>query len=393
MIIPRANGRLANVPLFLWLCVILPSRVVAQSEQWSVVRDSATAIYSQGHLGGGGIRGVAMTADSTLSVLVYPPGILKLFDQDGAHKVDVVRRSNGERFFKAPIALGILGDTLWVSDAGLGLTHLFSSDGRILGTLTISHVPSDSNYAKTAPLALLADGTVLFALSTPSEYLATARVTWIPLIRGSRLGSALDTLAWLDVRHRSLRLRGKPHARLSYSRQPLSDESLLAVSSAGTLIVTVDRLSVPTIDSASFRVTKISTRGDTIFSKLVSYRPQPISPMLVDSLIREISARSVVGATPLFYSLEMAERAVRQALYVPRYDVGVHNVVVGNDGSVWLKRGPNKWTVLGASGEVLADADLPANFELLLANGRVLWGVISDSTGVPGLVRYAVSTK
>lgn len=134
----------------------------------------------------------------------------------------------------------------------------------------------------------------------------------------------------------------------------------------------------------------MKSTGETIFEREYSYAPEPVSSVVIDSIVT-----SYANSVPIVSSLREGVEEVRRGLYAPSYYTPVTDAFVGLDGSIWLQR-ENKldsdsirWTVLGmGGGDPLATVSVPRNVRLMQANTSTVWGVFEDHFEIPYIVRY-----
>ena len=139
----------------------------------------------------------------------------------------------------------------------------------------------------------------------------------------------------------------------------------------------------------------MSFSGDTLFSRAFEYQPAAVVSTQVDSLIDAFAEH--VGRSS-FASAPTAARAAqwaRASLYTPPYHPPVSELVIGRDGSAWLREPVAgevtvNWMVLAPNGEPLGVAALPSQFTLLLADRGTAYGMEQDELDVPYIVRYRV---
>ena len=94
-------------------------------------------------------------------------------------------------------------------------------------------------------------------------------------------------------------------------------------------------------------------------------------------------------------SLAKLEADLREATYAPDYLPAIKEMVVAEDGSIWLQRfSPTEegsvWWVLGEDGEPLATAVTPEGLRVLLITADAVWGVETDEYDVNYIVRYEI---
>jgi hypothetical protein len=89
------------------------------------------------------------------------------------------------------------------------------------------------------------------------------------------------------------------------------------------------------------------------------------------------------------------EKALRDAVELPPFQTPIAQAVVGDDGSVWLRReddgGPVfRWLVLDARGNPVGRFELPRSVTIRWAHMGLFYGSAVDDMGIPWLVRYRV---
>lgn len=90
-----------------------------------------------------------------------------------------------------------------------------------------------------------------------------------------------------------------------------------------------------------------------------------------------------------------AEELARESLYLPAYHPPVSQLLLGRDGSMWLKREGHSadsvdWLVLSPQGEVVGTVTTPLTLSIQAAEMERVWGMETDELDVPYLVRYAI---
>jgi len=140
-------------------------------------------------------------------------------------------------------------------------------------------------------------------------------------------------------------------------------------------------------DSATFRVTYIGEKGDTVFSRLYPYTPMKISQQSRDSLRERVQGR--IGAR--------SEEEVRNVVAekIPAYYAPVQAVVIGRDRTIWLllyRTGEeNPWLVVDAAGEQIGTVMLSKDYFLDAADRQRAWGFDRKIGQPPVLVRYRIT--
>jgi hypothetical protein len=135
--------------------------------------------------------------------------------------------------------------------------------------------------------------------------------------------------------------------------------------------------------------------GRVTLSRNYSYRPLPLSSAAVeralDEHVRGLGQTRI--RTPQAAALR---RQLRERLYRPRFLPPVTALVLGRDGTIWLRReelGRSMawWHVLDARGRIIGRAWVPASLDVRYADRTQLWAVELDENDVPTLVRFRIA--
>lgn len=372
---------------------LLSSQADAQAERWTLVPEIRIGSLDDPDQSLTRVSGVATSPSGNVFVTQPQDRLIRVFDSDGRATRVIGRAGEGPGEFSDLIShIGFLEDTLWVSDGRLQRVSFFDKAGKFLRSEPTRSPAIDGIYSPTAPMRMLADGTGLVYPSYSGRLVRTGRITRRPLLRISRPGTVLDTLLWLPAGGDQISIvMGE---MVHYTSQPFSDEPLLAISPSGERIVVVERRAAEDRTSGYFQVTQMSAGGDTIMSRRYRYTPRPMPKPYVDSVVE--AKAEVLARGPSFRTASEAERELRKILYLPAMRVPITDVLVANDGSVWLKREDRPgdtqvWNVLGSTGEVRAAVAAPTGLSLRLVDGGNIWGVERDELDIPYLVRYRVS--
>lgn len=310
---------------------------------------------------------------------------IRVFSASGRRLRKIGRRGGGPGEFEALTSMGWRGDTLFVSDERQRRITLFSAAGRVAGTRRVEATLPGPPPAPVAPVALLANGTTLGLLAPSPTALATGAIPRLPLVRVD--GARAVPLAFLDWRDNKVALIALDGGQAFFSR-PVSGESLWAVAPSGDALYVVDRPVPRGAGTSSFRVTRLRPNGDTVYTRTYEHRPVPLTRAQRDSLTGAVT-RALRRAQP-------GDEAVRRAMRLPEYQPPVTKVVAGRDGTVWLRREgigrqAVEWTVLDASGRILASLRLPAGLQVYQADRGHVWGVMPDEMDVPQILRYRIT--
>ncbi|HUG38856.1 MAG TPA: hypothetical protein VMM12_00135 [Longimicrobiales bacterium] len=321
--------------------------------------------------------------------------VVLVHDARGARVATIGGAGEGPGEFRAVDGIGLVGDTLWALDRRLYRITYFSPAGELQRSVRVPiDLGTDPVHSPPRPTGLLADGRLVGTPAAWSHAVASGDLAETPLLLMDTAGVAGDTLC--VVPHTIWAIQDPSGAMRfgTYRAQPFADQPLVALDPAGPACVVLDREVAPAGEPAVFRVSRVRSGGDTVFSRAFAYDAVPIDPAVPDSLVADWAER--FRERPLG-GLTVAEAAAlaRADLHVPAHHPPVGAVVVGRDGAIWL-RGPQPdpgraaWLVLDRDGGVIGRVELPGRLQVEVAERGRVWGVEQDELDVPWIVRYAV---
>jgi hypothetical protein len=205
-----------------------------------------------------------------------------------------------------------------------------------------------------------------------------------PLVRVTADGQFVKVVAWRPQLPRcSVSFptpTGSGNAQIPFCAGPLD-----AVSADGDRVALVTGTTA-TATAGSYRVTVIGANADTIFTRMVPFRPVAIPRVKYDSAVAERMA--VLGNRPGFTE---AYRSLPLLTHYPP----VRSILIGHDKTIWLEMwtaaAERSWQVLDARGNPFATAKFPATVTILAAELTAAWGVETDVDGLQSVVRYKLS--
>jgi hypothetical protein len=344
-------------------------------------------------------RAVEIGPDGRIYTLHPEENRIRVHAADGTPLAPIGREGQGPGEFGRVFTMGIRGDSLWALDGSGYRFSYFDLDGTFL---TSRSIPVDlGSESVTAlpprPSGLLPDGSIVGASPALSSEVAAGRITRSAYLRLDERGQLKDSLASYSLVNSTWAIKD-PKSSTGfgfYGAQPFSDTEIVRLSGTSLELVRVERTVPDAPGSASFRVSKITLDGDTIFSREYAYEPIPIDPATVDSLVRkrgESMSRMPVPAAP---TPARAAELARASLYLPAFHPPVSELLVGRDGSTWLRReqvsaDQSEWLVLSPQGASVGTMSTPRRLGILAAEERQIWGMELDELDVPYLVRFAV---
>jgi hypothetical protein len=354
------------------------------------------------------IGGVTVDEGGTVYVLEAQDNEIRVFDSAGSRLRTMGGAGEGPGEFRSPHRMGVIGDTLWVSDLLTRRITLFDRSGVLLGTLTpppiqATDVPSGV-LATLVPGELNADGSITttfqlrFSIGQVASPAAVPDTFWLPTLRVDRSGAVLDTLLmlqfWTPGQPERITVGGR---QLSVPRVP-SSAPLVLEAAAGSY--RVERLESETAVESAFTVTRLEGLADTLFRIELGYTPEPFPDEAVDSLIAPAVRTFVRGGgtdEDTASARTAATAALRGAVVLPAFQSPVSSGRVGNDTVLWLRRedaggGTREWTLIDPRGRPIGSVDVPRSVTIHWSDGPVAWAAAQDDLGVPWLVRYRLAS-
>ena len=322
------------------------------------------------------------------------PGGLRSFDSTGRAASWSIKTGYGDDLdIRAISRLGWFGNTLWVADPGFGQIALVDRNGKVTKSLEYpSWVrPSWSDrrkypvFARLEPVAVYAEGSWLVRPSQQRSVMSTPEYddAYNYFMRIGENGTIQRVVARFPRDRDRVEYKNGNSTRSIPS--PFPPLTVWDVSSDGARIAVVTT-ALRGADSASYRVTMIGEKGDTIYSRKFPFTPAPLTKQGVDSIRARLN-RGMGGRAPD----EAIESVLKQ---LPAAHPAVESVVIGRDKTLWLELhstgADRQWVMLDAAGAPASTVSLPKTFVLRAADRDHVWGYEVDGDHVGAVVRYKV---
>lgn len=319
------------------------------------------------------------------------PAILHL-EPSGDYRRVIGNAGGGPGEFYQVFMVGLYRDSLWAMDPAHVRVTLFPLNGS--GQRTLPYGPyapkstAPGAYSKRGrPASILPDGSFLLEEGTPDPTRPTNRL----LLRADRFMRVLDTITPLPASRSSMVFLHRDGA--VHLTQPYSDDPLYGVAGDGSLVVLVTRPAAANEEGAEFTVVGLQGGDREVFRRTIQYQPRRLSQKAVEGVVKRLVGENEPGMP----RSPVTTDSVWRRLYRPKFYPPISQVVVGRDGSTWLKvqfgDGPAKadeWMQLSARGLPLRRVTVPEGFRLLEADRRQVWGALLDSMDVPEVKRYTL---
>jgi hypothetical protein len=337
------------------------------------------------------VSDVTVARDGTVYVSQPQEKVIKVYSAAGRYLRSFGREGAGPGEFDRPSTLGWRGDTLWVADPAQTRISLFRPDGRFIRSISFSASAPLTEGRTQIPGYLLSDGSVLGWWQAPLQVLAQGPVS-VPMVRFNARGEPINVIARRESRNEFGQI--VEGTSRTYFPQPFTDSPLDAVAPDGSSVVIVRRNAATTSDRTVFSVQRIDGSGRVSLSRNYSYRPLPLSSDAVDRALDEHV--SGLGETRIRTpEANVLRRQLRRQLYRPRFLPPVTGLLLGRDGTIWLRREELGrpmawWHVLDPGGRIIGRTWIPARLSVRYADRTQIWAVERDELDVPTLVRFRI---
>lgn len=372
------------------------------AEPWEVVPELRIGAVDDPTYAFGYVGSMAIAPDGAIFSAHPQETEVRRWTPDGEADGRIGREGEGPGEFQRVSRTGFFGDTIWVWDSRQYRVSYFGPDGTFARSVSpkfeMGRVREGASTSHPRPSAPFPDGTFYGSEPSWSQAVALGDLTQVAHVHLDVDGTVLDTLY--------VQAQGKPdvlgllrpnNQGGTFGPQPYGDGDLMSVDPDGEALFVLQRRAWGGEGSAELHVLKLSVTGDTIFRRSVEYEPRPLTDAEVDSALtaRAVGMHSFMSRAEEGLTVAKLEERMREAMYVPDYHPPADDLVIGRDGTVWIRRterGPDgrEWWVLDRSGEPLARAVTPGGFGLSVADTDNLWGVERDELDVSYIVRYGV---
>jgi hypothetical protein len=310
------------------------------------------------------------------------------------------RLGSGPGEFRQPTRLGWAGDTLWVIDVALRRATFLGPGPRAIKTLQLT-VKVGPPFVQTAVVAVTANGALLVDAATENLYektpLGSSAPTRMGIFVAARSGEITRSLGLIELRSHAMRLPVLVNGTSGFFslKQPFADDPLFAVTRDGATLAIVDRRAGESPGMQSFTVTKLTTMGDTIFSRKIPYAPRALDDETFSAALEPIRHPPLRTGT----SIHIEEGELRQAVYRPKYLLPVEDVVLSRDGRAWLRRETTsrdarvEYLILGPTGSPEAIVSVPSVERVVETDGKTVLTITREPEEAPIISLYRIVTR
>jgi hypothetical protein len=279
--------------------------------------------------------------------------------------------------------IGWTGPQLWVSDRSYEQVALIDATGKVTKSIEVPNFmrPTLAERRKwplfdgNETLARYVDGSFLIRAGPPTKLIDTPGydTTKVPIMLTNASGVITRMVASIPA---DVMIAGpRPN---QFRPAPLPNRTLYAVSPDGMRLATA-AASFAGKDSATFALTMINERGDTVLARRYPFTPQPVDPRSRDSLAKQLG-----GSTPAASAL-------------PKFFPALTRLVVGRDRSILVAfRAPPKDTasypfvLIGADGAVIGTGQIPRRYTIGAIDRNHVWALERRVNVTKAIIRLGV---
>jgi hypothetical protein len=341
---------------------------------------------------------------------------IRVFAPSGEMLRTIGRPGSGPGEFASAVQFGIAGDTVYAFSLRAGCVSKIMLFDRAGTHLSTSEAPgarveiAGGRSGVVRPRKVRSDGKLLGEMDcypgggAAGAAIASTDTVRVPFVLFSAVGEVLDTLGWHSVpalaavTPERIQIEGFSH------QIPVPPSSIPLTIAMPDGRVIVERAVPLTVADAVITVTRTDFAGDTVYHKSLRYEPMPYTEAMLDSIVHR-SVRTPGNVTMVvsgvvqrraFSDPDAAAATLRARMSFPRYQMPVHQAIVGADGAIWLRRedtGANetRWLLIDADGNARGHLTIPSATRIVWSSGDTMLAVVSDDDGIPWVVRYGIS--
>jgi hypothetical protein len=329
------------------------------------------------------------------TVVVAERQRLVFFDSTGKFLRSVGRQGQGPGEFQALEFLGSLGDTVWAYDRRTQRISFFAPGGELLRTTPMPSLAVQGG--EVSKFIGLLDGMLrIDSVYTPRDSTRSVRV-----VAQSLEGGPVHAISTeLYVRPAIGPVMGGNSG--TEVRRPWLDVRLVQPAPDGRAVVTIDRRTGVSNDTASITVRWLSPTGNARRECRYRFRPERLTERSVDSTVSYLArtyGTQLLGIAAGSAAEVAFAKSIRAQLPIPRFAPWVGGATVGADGSVLIHRDfqLGRYVLLGSDGRPRGVLTMPVNAQrngdgaIYAVRQDAVWVRRVDEDGVPSVARYRIT--
>jgi len=396
---PRKTFRTRGAALVSTAFALLPLLACERSSPdretpptWSLVKELQVGSFDDPETSFSDIVGIAVNSAGTAYVAQRVVGEIAVLDYSGRRVGTIGGKGEGPGEFQFLWAMGIISDTVWVSDDGNRRVTFIAADLSIIGDVPFNPAPSleeGTLFRPMAPSAVFADGSFASITSTFSGHVARGQVTRMPVLRYSQHTELLDTIGWRDCRNENIALLSEDSE--TFISNPFSDHTLIVPLTDGSGLLFLERSWASGPHVGSFRLVTVHETGDTVSAWSIAYSPVQLDKDLAWELLR----KERPGAVEFLEARTPGGAGQSISNQLPPFLPPVTDLVATEDGGAWIRRETEVgdsvwWHRVSAQGRLIAKVRAHRSLKVYAEREGTLWGSELGIGDIPYLVRFRV---
>jgi hypothetical protein len=373
-------GRLAG------LLIVVSHAVVAQSPpRWQLKEELRIGELEEESLALGAVGSIAIDREGSIIVGDMKEHAIRVFDRNGKPVRRFGRHGEGPGEFGWVGYMGLLGDTLYVTDPMLRRTSFFTPAGKFIHSFGFARLEVKFPFSSSPPQHFLSDGS---AIVRPGYFIRPdVRLLRTPTLRIDRDGNTLDTIAITTGRVTTM-MAGDPKRPQMFGL-PFSFNPQIVIAAAARHGFIIDQAEAKLGRQADFTIRKFNFTGDTLWTRQYPYCPRRVSPQVRDSLYDAAEKRF----TPLLGA--GARAAAKRGLKMPTYWNPIDDAISTTDGGLWLKLTEGtattvKWLAVDRDGRIVGELELARQITPVVVDGATVYARERGEFDIPQVVRYRI---
>lgn len=346
----------------------------------------------------GPVATVVPGPDGFLYSLHWQESSIRRWSADGTPSGSVGREGEGPGEFQRPGGIGFFGDSLWVWDSWGFHANYFDQEGGFLGRVSPTVDIGGPQGSPPRPSRPFRDGTFLGREPAWSHEVATGEITETAFVHMDAEGGTLTTIWMQPHEPRDGLALLREDGGGTFGSQAFGDGVAYTVADDG--LVVIERRAWTGEGEAVFTLTRIALAGDTVFAVRVPYSPVPLAAERIDSAVVAVTQGmfDFMSRNQPGLARGALEERIRDATYKPAYVPPVGEVLLDDDGNIWVRRfdpveldtgeAVSEWWILDADGAPLARALTPVALQIRHIGEDSVWGVEKDELDIDYIVRY-----
>lgn len=340
------------------------------------------------------VGNVLIAKDGSIIIAQPLERLVKILSPAGALHRRFGRHGRGPGEFESISAIGLKGDSIFVSDSELRRVTIFDPAGALAKVLNIASPMLGTPpriYFATAPEVLFDDGSALVKPELPPAHLVLPDAS-VPFLRISPEGLILDTLAWAKPAA-STYVPVISGASRVFVQPPFPDDDIVVLCPDASGLVLIRRPVPTSTQATTFVVMKKAPDGRVLYETRISYTPIPLTDDIIQGVLGPNAAKWLERGV----STDDVKQALRRASHLPRYLPPVTEALATHDGGLWIRlenvaAEMTRWLGFDAAGHPVGTLTAARALSIRAARGSRLIAVERDTLDVEYIVGLRIGS-